>query len=46
MTGQTSALITTILFRVLTVTADLLAFIIGIGLLRLFPEKIGAKQAP
>lgn len=47
LTGQTGALITTILFRVLTVTADLLAFIIGIGLLRLFPgEKIGANRAP
>jgi len=39
--GQTGAVITTILFRVLTVAADLLAFIAGVALLRLFP---GAKN--
>lgn len=45
LTGQTGALITTILFRVLTITADLLAFIAGIALLRLFPgEKIRASR--
>lgn len=35
--GQTGAVIATILFRVLTVSADLLAFVAGIALLRLFP---------
>jgi hypothetical protein len=35
--GQTGAVITTILFRVLTVAADLLALVAGIALLRLFP---------
>lgn len=39
LTGQTGAIIATVLFRVLTVTADLLAFIAGIVLLRLFPGK-------
>jgi uncharacterized membrane protein YbhN (UPF0104 family) len=39
LTGQTGAVITTVLFRVLTVTADLLAFVVGIALLRLFPGK-------
>lgn len=35
--GQTGAVVATILFRVLTVVADLLAFVAGIALLRLFP---------
>ena len=39
ITGQTGAIITTILFRILTVTADFLAFLAGIALLRLFPGK-------
>lgn len=47
LTGEAGAVIATILFRILTVTADLFAFFAGIALLRLFPGKqTGATLAP
>lgn len=47
LTGAAGAVTTTILFRVLTVTADLLAFVTGIALLRLFPgTQVSAAPDP
>ncbi len=39
LTGQTAAVVTTVLFRILTVTADFIAFLAGMTLLRLFPGR-------